>query len=60
MTGWVEKANPGDPGPREDPPEEPSHNAARIRDRERGVVLGDFIPGEEDSNDFNPKVDAKS
>jgi hypothetical protein len=29
------------PEPREDPPEEPSHRAARIRDRERNVERGD-------------------
>jgi len=31
------------PEPREDPPEEPSHRAARIADRERGTERGDVL-----------------
>lgn len=54
------QSNPRDPGPREDLPEEPSHRAASIRDRERGRDIGDFIPGEEDKDEFDPKVDAES
>jgi hypothetical protein len=36
------------PPPREDPPEERSHRAARIADRERGVELGDVADEEAD------------
>jgi len=31
------------PPPADDPPVEPSHRAARIADRERGVELGDVL-----------------
>lgn len=41
---WAELERAGLlPGPREEPPEERSHLAARIADRERGVERGDVF-----------------
>jgi len=39
------------PKPRLDPPEEPSHRAARIADRERGVERGDRFDDDEGGDD---------
>lgn len=36
------------PKPREDPQEEPSHNAARILDRDLGIERGDFFEERDD------------
>ena len=38
------------PPPRDDPPEEPDHRAARIADRDRGVELGDTLRDDEDGD----------
>lgn len=39
------------PSPRDDPPEERSHRAGRIADRDRGLELGDVLDDEEEEAD---------
>jgi hypothetical protein len=50
------------PPPRDDPEEEPSHHAARIADRERGLSVGDVpldLQADEPPPEGDDDVDAE-